>query len=361
MEKKSKIPDVVQGLEEVAQSESTDVEINSDEVKKYTIKDVPREYIDLFEDEWCSQPNVVQQNAKTPKPMFTNDSYALYLNDVIKTPLLTKDGETVLSHYIELGVDADPESTEHYRRIWAKDKLIKSNLRLAVKYARTYMRDDNVTLLMDIIQEATIGLDRAAEKFNWRRGFKFSTYATWWIRQSVNRFLAKETSVYMPSKVYEQIKSLTTIENSLMSTGVKPSNEYLARMLGVSEQEFYRLITTRGMMSTASLDKKVDLESSGNDSDPTLGTLIGEEDEGYQIVESRFATSALQKALANLSERAREVIERRYGLGDYEPHTLDEIGKVYGLTRERVRQIENKALRDLREIENIAELTNFLS
>jgi RNA polymerase primary sigma factor len=272
----------------------------------------------------------------TEAPM-TTDSLQLFLNEAGRYPLLTAAEEVELAKRIERGDLA------------AKDRMITSNLRLVVSIARRY-QTQGITL-GDLIQEGVIGLIRATEKFDWRKGFKFSTYATWWIRQAVQRGVAnKARTIRIPVHVVEREQKVSRSERELMAQfGQIPTEEEIAQRakLPLSQVREVR----QAARAVASTDAPI-----GADGDTSLGDLFAStgpstEDE----VEIVFRGDAVRRAVAKLPDRQRDVISLRFGLVGEGPTSLEQIGRQLGITRERVRQIEAEALRRLAEDESIAD------
>jgi RNA polymerase primary sigma factor len=269
----------------------------------------------------------------------TTDALQLFLRETGRHPLLTAAQEVELAKRIERG------------EIAAKQQMIQSNLRLVVSIAKNY-RNQGLPFL-DLIQEGTLGLIRAVEKFDWRRGYKFSTYATWWIRQAVARALAdKARTIRMPVHIVERLQKMNRAERHLWTQlGREPSLEEIADEASLPLQQA-REVRAAARAAT-SLDQPI-----GDQDDAVLGDFVaGEGPLPEEQVELSLRSQALATALAALGEREREVLVLRYGLADYEPKTLEEIGRRLGLTRERVRQIEVEALRrlsTLREIEAVS-------
>jgi RNA polymerase primary sigma factor len=269
----------------------------------------------------------------------TTDALQLFLRETGRHPLLTAPQEVSLAKRIERG------------DMPAKQQMIQSNLRLVVSIAKNY-RNQGLPFL-DLIQEGTLGLIRAVEKFDWRRGYKFSTYATWWIRQAVARALAdKARTIRMPVHIVERLQKMNRAERHLWTQlGREPSLEEIAEEASLPIQQA-REVRAAARAAT-SLDQPV-----GDQDDAVLGDFVaGEGLLPEEQVELSLRSQALATALQALGEREREVLVLRYGLADFEPKTLEEIGRRLGLTRERVRQIEVEALRrlsTLREIEAVS-------
>jgi RNA polymerase primary sigma factor len=259
----------------------------------------------------------------------TTDALQLFLREAGRHPLLTAPQEVELAKKIERG---DQQ---------AKQRMIQSNLRLVVSIAKNY-RNQGLPFL-DLIQEGTLGLIRAVEKFDWRRGYKFSTYATWWIRQAVARALAdKARTIRMPVHIVERLQKMNRAERTLwMELGREPTLEEIADEANLPVHQA-REVRAAARAST-SLDQPV-----GDEEDAVFGDFVaGDAPLPEEEVEITLRSQALAAALGVLSERNRSVLVLRYGLDDAEPKTLEEIGRRLGLTRERVRQIELESLRHL--------------
>jgi RNA polymerase primary sigma factor len=269
----------------------------------------------------------------------TTDSLQLFLNEAGRYPLLTAAQEVELAKRIEKGDKA------------AKDLLVNSNLRLVVSIAKKY-QGHGLTLL-DLIQEGIIGLIRAAEKFDWRKGFKFSTYATWWIRQAVQRGVANKARVIrIPVHIVEREQKISRAERELVATLERaPTDEEVAEKAKLPIKQVREV--RAAARAVASLDKPV-----GEDDSASYGDLFASnEATPDEQVELELTEKALHDAVAELSEREQQILNLRYGLsGDADPKSLEEIGRIMGITRERVRQLEADALRRLAERREIAAL-----
>jgi RNA polymerase primary sigma factor len=268
------------------------------------------------------------------KPDITTDSLQLFLKDIGRARLLTAQEEVHLAKRIERG-DLD-----------AKQKMVESNLRLVVSIAKNY-RNQGLPFL-DLIQEGTIGLVRAAEKFDYRKGFKFSTYATWWIRQAIARALAdKARTIRIPVHIVEKLNKIGRAERSLITAlGREPTAEEIADVVtGIDPDEVDSI--KRSAQAPISLEKPV-----GDEEQSEFGQFIADEqtESPYERAVKILTSEALRDALENLSYRERRVLELRYGLGGELPRTLDEVGRTFNVTRERIRQIETQSLKKLQNL-----------
>ncbi|HZT15183.1 MAG TPA: sigma-70 family RNA polymerase sigma factor [Gaiellaceae bacterium] len=279
-------------------------------------------------------PYTNQQLATT-----TTDALQLFLNEAGRYKLLTAAEEVELAKRIERG---DKE---------AKDLLINSNLRLVVSIAKRYQ--GHGLSLLDLIQEGIIGLIRAAEKFDWRKGFKFSTYATWWIRQAVQRGVAnKSRTIRIPVHIVEREQKISRAERELVAKLERaPTDEEVAKRAKLPLKQVREV--RAAARAVASLDKPV-----GEDDSASYGDLFASgEAQPDEQVEVELTERALHRAIADLPQREQEILRLRYGLnGDQDPKSLEEIGRILGITRERVRQLESEALRRLAERREIAAL-----
>ena len=277
-----------------------------------------------------------RRKAKVPldlKPDVTTDSLQLFLKDIGKVRLLTAQEEVDLAKRIERG------------DFHAKQKMVESNLRLVVSIAKNY-RNQGLPFL-DLIQEGTLGLVRATEKFDYRKGFKFSTYATWWIRQAVARALAdKARTIRIPVHIVEKLNKIGRAERKLVTElGREPTAEEIAELTGIDPEEVDSI--KRSTRAPVSLEKPV-----GDEEGSEFGQLIADEraESPYERAAEILTNEALREALEKLSYRERRVLELRYGLGGEHPRTLDEVGRTFNVTRERIRQIENQSLKKLQSL-----------
>jgi len=274
-----------------------------------------------------------------------SDSVQMYLREIGKTPLLTRDEEKELAKKIEKG---DLEG---------RNKLIQANLRLVVSIAKRYVgRSSNLTLL-DLIQEGNIGLARAVDKFDYRRGFKFSTYATWWIRQAITRALADQSrTIRIPVHMVETISKYAQIKRRLFQDlGREPLAEEIASEMGVDVEKVRHIIKIS--QDTIPFETPVGDEDEGS----TLGDFI-EDEKGITPVQSaalRLLGDQIKEIINDLQPREQKILRMRFGLDDGITHTLEEVGNEFGVTRERIRQIEFKALEKIRQHQNLKKLEGY--
>jgi len=275
---------------------------------------------------------------KTTLPDPGADGLQAFLEAIGRVPLLNAKQEVELAKRIERGDMA------------AKDHMIEANLRLVVHIAKRYRREregEGTLPFLDLIQEGTLGLVRAAEKFDYRKGFKFSTYATWWIRQAIARALAdKARTIRIPVHVVEKLNKIGRAERKLVTElGREPSPEEIAEVTGIESEEVDSI--KRSAQAPVSLEKPV-----GDEEESEFGQFIADEraESPYERAAEILTKEALREALENLSYRERRVLELRYGLGGEHPRTLDEVGRTFNVTRERIRQIENQSLKKLQSL-----------
>ena len=271
------------------------------------------------------------------EPEISTDTLQLFLKDIGKVPLLTAAQEVELSKRIEQG--------DHS----AKQAMVEANLRLVVSIAKRY-RNQGLPFL-DLIQEGTIGLVRAAEKFDWRKGYKFSTYATWWIRQAVARAIAdKGRTIRMPVHVVEKLNKINRSERKLRAELARePTAAEIAADLDLPLEEVEHI--KRSAQTPVSLEKPV-----GDEDESEFGHFLTDESEPLpdEAAEVALRRDALRSILGALSPRERQVLELRYGLDGRQPRTLDEVGRAFNVTRERIRQIEHQSLKKLRALADAA-------
>jgi RNA polymerase primary sigma factor len=317
-----------------------DVELNKEQVEDFYTYLIDHG-VELVEGETHKHPPHEQpqpeEDTKTPKLDLTVepslDSLRLYLREIGKVPLLTADQEVYLAKRIERG------------DMSAKTQMIEANLRLVVSIAKSYL--GRGLSFLDLIQEGSLGLIRAVEKFDYRKGYKFSTYATWWIRQAVTRAIAdKARTIRIPVHMVEKLNKVVHIERQLVQRlGREPRPDEIAEELEMTTEEVREIL--RMSQLPVSLEKPI-----GEEEESELGDFV--EDES---AESPFDTATLslrredvEHALSALPQRERQVIELRFGLRGTQPCTLEEVGKAFGVTRERIRQIENNTLKKLESL-----------
>ena len=277
---------------------------------------------------------------------FADDSVRLYLREIGKIPLLTPDEEQELAKKI---VEGDKK---------AKDKMVEANMRLVVSIAKRY--SGRGLDFLDLIQEGKTGLLRAVEKFDPEKGFKFSTYATWWIRQAITRAIADQArTIRIPVHMVETInKVLRTTRKLTTELNHEPTTEEIAKELDMDVDKVEYVMRIK--QDIASLDASVGRD--GDDEDSVLGDFV--EDEERISPEDSAATQILKEQLASiissLSDREQKIIKMRFGIGGERPHTLEEVGSEFSVTRERIRQIEAKALSKLRKHKDTKKLHEYL-
>jgi RNA polymerase primary sigma factor len=274
------------------------------------------------------------QSAKKPEIDLTVepslDSLRLYLRSIGRVDLLTADQEVSLAKNIERG------------NMDAKQQMIEANLRLVVSIAKGYL--GRGLSFLDLIQEGSLGLIRAVEKFDYRRGYKFSTYATWWIRQAVTRAIAdKARTIRIPVHMVEKLNKVVHIERQLVQEfGREPTPDEIATELQWTTREVKDIL--RISQLPISLEKPI-----GEEEDSELGDFVQDEtaESPFELASENLRRENVRRALSALPSREREVIEMRYGLTGHQARTLEEVGRAFGVTRERIRQIENNTLKKL--------------
>ncbi len=360
------------------EDEKIDVSLSDDEL----LEGIPEEELKASEIE-VPLPKV---NSKRPQRLarkrtvdtsvtaLTGDPVRMYLKEIGKVPLLTASQEIDLAMKIEAGVAAteeleraEDEGRELDRRelrrltrveqvgIDAKQQLIEANLRLVVSIAKRYV--GRGMLFLDLIQEGNLGLIRAVEKFDYTKGFKFSTYATWWIRQAITRAIADQArTIRIPVHMVETINKLVRIQRQLLQElGREPSPEEIGEKMGLTAERVREI--QKISQEPVSLETPI-----GEEEDSQLGDFI--EDDAAVVPPDAASFSMLQeqlgKVLDGLAERERKVISLRFGLEDGHPRTLEEVGREFGVTRERIRQIESKTLAKLRHPSRSSKLKDYL-
>ena len=314
-------------------------------------------------------PDVLEEVIEVSQ-ISVSDPVRLYLNEIGRYPLLTAQQEVELAMQMEAGrraqarLDIDESLAEEDRSFLeheiemggvAHGKLVQSNLRLVVALARRYV--GRGMALLDLIQEGNVGLMRAVERFDYRRGFKFSTYATWWIRQAISRAIADQgRTIRMPIHVLDAVNKLTRTQRELTQVlGRAPTFEELAEDLDLEVTRVVEL--QRIALDTVSLESPV-----GEDADGTLGDLVEDVDSERPADVATFSSlqDQLAAALEGLNDREREVLIMRFGLADGRTRTLEEVGSHFNVTRERIRQLETKALAKLRHPDKSGKLEGYL-
>jgi len=325
--------------------------VTSDEimalVEEYdmTMEEIEDLYSQLFDQsiEIYEQSPVTQGVLESTEPTLdlsietvTHDPLRLYLKEAGEIPLLTKDEEIELAKRIEAGDKR------------AKDRMIQSNLRLVISIAKNYYTQDMD--LLDLIQEGNTGLIRAVEKFDYRKGYKFSTYATWWIRQAITRAIAnQDRNIRIPVHMIEKINKMVRTERKLLQeTGKEPNDDELAFELGIEPQEVQEM--RKIAQRTTSLETPI-----GDEEDAELGDFIENANtpDPADVVSSIIAKESLDRVLKAMDERERKVVELRFGLKGEHPRTLAEVSSRFNVSRERIRQIEAKALEQIKAAEEI--------
>ena len=278
-----------------------------------------------------------------PEGISIDDPVRMYLKEIGKVPLLSADEERELSQLMEQGDEV------------AKQKLTEANLRLVVSIAKRYV--GRGMLFLDLIQEGNLGLIKAVDKFDYEKGFKFSTYATWWIRQAITRAIADQArTIRIPVHMVETINKLIRVSRQLLqSLGREPTPEEIAKEMNITENKVREIIKIS--QEPVSLETPI-----GEEEDSHLGDFIPDDDAPAPAEAASFTLmkEQLLDVLDTLTSREEKVLRLRFGLDDGHPRTLEEVGRVFEVTRERIRQIEAKALRKLRHPSRSKKLRDYL-
>ena len=347
-------------------AQKNDMVLNSEDLSKYADPDseeyeqiedaLERKGVDILYEEDLNENEEYENYDQIVASCKSNDSISQYLHEISIFPLLTHEEEIEYSKKISKGIELqthpemwDKISAEEGNRIleeaeYAKNRLVNCNLKLVVSIAKKFYGNYNISLL-DLIQEGNMGLIKSIEKYDANKGFKFSTYATWWIRQSIARALADQSrTIRIPVHVSETKAKITKAKRALVQEyGREPNCAQIAEYLGISEKKVQELESyDRDILS---LEKKV-----GDDQDATLGDFIPD---NTQLTPLQYTMQIklhdeLEEILSKLSDKERKVIILRFGLNGGGPKTLEEVSKEFDVTRERVRQIEAKALRKIK-------------
>ena len=339
---KNQIDEIYEML--IAKGINLDMIDNTDDVDKEAIEMIENEK-EVEDDGIVLDDNgEINIEATLPKDIAVDDPVRMYLKEIGKVPLLTGEEEIELAKKMEEG-DED-----------AKNKLIEANLRLVVSIAKRYV--GRGMLFLDLIQEGNLGLIKAVDKFDYRKGYKFSTYATWWIRQAITRSIADQArTIRIPVHMVETINKLIRVSRQLLqANGREPSADDIAKEMGISVEK------VREIQKIA--QEPVSLETPiGEEEDSHLGDFIPDEDvpspadaAAYSMLKEQLA-----EVLETLTEREQKVLKLRFGLEDNTQRTLEEVGKTFDVTRERIRQIEAKALRKLRLPSRKEKLTDYIN
>ena len=315
--------------------ESMGVSVNVDDIKDVSIE----------EPDVIGEPDdgVVDDDLSVPEGIAIDDPVRMYLKEIGKVPLLSPEEEKELAQRME---DGDEK---------AREKLVNANLRLVVSIAKRYV--GRGMLLLDLIQEGNLGLIKAVEKFDFHKGFKFSTYATWWIRQAITRAIADQArTIRIPVHMVETINKFIRISRQLLQqNGREPSPEEIAKEMDVTVDKVHEIIKIA--QEPVSLETPI-----GEEEDSHLGDFLADEESPAPADAAAYSLlrEQLMTVLDTLTQREKMVLKLRFGLVDGRARTLEEVGKDFGVTRERIRQIEAKALRKLRHPSRSKKLKDYL-
>ena len=318
-------------------NDDTDIEPDEAELLNLDVDEIEHD------DDMVIEDGSVDLEASLPKGITVDDPVRMYLKEIGKVPLLSADEEIELAKKMEKG---DEE---------AKKKLCEANLRLVVSIAKRYV--GRGMLFLDLIQEGNLGLIKAVDKFDWRKGYKFSTYATWWIRQAITRSIADQArTIRIPVHMVETINKLIRVSRQLLQEyGREPSPDEIAAEMDISEDKVREILKIA--QEPVSLETPI-----GEEEDSHLGDFIPDEEVPAPAEAAAFSMlkEQLVAVLDTLTEREQKVLKLRFGLEDGRARTLEEVGKQFDVTRERIRQIEAKALRKLRHPSRSKKLKDYL-
>ncbi len=305
------------------------------------VLDVPEEKLEEEEEEMTLEKKI--KILKSIQSNISNDAIRSYLQEIGKTPLLTKEEEVTLAKRVEKKEEE------------AKQLLVTANLRLVVSIAKKYA--NRGLHLLDLIQEGNIGLMRAVEKFDYKRGFKFSTYATWWIRQAITRSIADQArTIRIPVHMHETINKLSKVSAQLSAElGRKPTPEEIGKVMELEVDKVNNILKIQQHPKSLSTPIGKEQDSQLQDIIPDEKTLSPED-----LATNAFLQSQMRDILNSLQDRERRVLELRFGLQDGVTRTLEEVGREFGVTRERIRQIEAKALKKLKTFSSEKQLKDYI-
>ncbi len=309
----------------------------------FDLEDINDDVDDNLDEDVKKGKKEVNLEDSLPKGIAVDDPVRMYLKEIGKVPLLTGEEEIELAKRMEEGDE------------WAKQKLCEANLRLVVSIAKRYV--GRGMLFLDLIQEGNLGLIKAVDKFDWRKGYKFSTYATWWIRQAITRSIADQArTIRIPVHMVETINKLMRIQRQLLQEyGREATPEEIAAEMEISVEKVREILKIA--QEPVSLETPI-----GEEEDSHLGDFIPDDDVPAPAEAAAFSMlkEQLVEVLDTLTEREQKVLKLRFGLDDGRARTLEEVGKQFDVTRERIRQIEAKALRKLRHPSRSKKLKDYL-